>query len=276
MGVITALVLSFVVGIFLTTIEGESTLKKAIFDLQHVVKQLVHKVIVPLLPFHISGLFAAMTYQGQIVEAMSTFLGLFILIIVMHLLFLLTLYIIAGALYGANPLRLMKIMLPTYLTALGTQSSMATMPVNYLNVKKIGIDPKVAEFIVPFGATVLLPGSTMSIVACAVVVMAMFGEPVTVGMIIPFVMMLGVMMVAAPGVPGGAIMAALGALEVSLGFSGEMMAIMMALYFAQDSFGTAVNISGDGAVAMYLNRFLGHKTLNPVSSEEAERGTTNQ
>ena len=272
MSVMSALVFSFIVGIFMTSIKGESTIKKFALDFQHVIKQLVHKVIIPLLPFHISGLFAAMAFEGQIAEAMGIFFRLFALIIIMHLLFLLVMYIIAGAIYKTNPFRLMKIMLPTYLTALGTQSSLATMPVNFLNVKKIGLDQKVSEFIVPFGATILLPGSTMSIVSCAVVVMFMFGAEISLAIVAPFIFMLAITMVAAPGVPGGAIMAALGALEVSLGFSEPMMAIMIALYFAQDSFGTAVNISSDGAVAMYLNRFLGHKKLHPVSAEEAEAG----
>ena len=265
MPIMSALVFSFIVGILMTTIksDGESTIKNIALDFQHIIKELVHKVVIPLLPVHISGLFAQMAFQGQIVEAMGVFFRLFVLIIVMHLLFLFLLYLIAAIIYKDNPFRLMKCMIPTYLTALGTQSSMATMPVNFENVAKIGLDKKVAEFIVPFGATILLPGSTMSIVACAVVVMFMFGEAVSFAIVAPFVFMLAITMVAAPGVPGGAIMAALGALEVSLGFSEPMMAIMIALYFAQDSFGTAVNITSDGAVATYLNRVLGHKELKP-------------
>ncbi|MCL2617935.1 MAG: dicarboxylate/amino acid:cation symporter [Defluviitaleaceae bacterium] len=263
MGIMSALVFSFIVGIFMTTIEGENTLKAVALNFQHVIKQLVHKVVIPLLPIHISGLFASMAYEGMIVEAMGVFFRLFLLIIIMHIAFLIALYAIAASLYKTNPFRLMKIMLPTYVTALGTQSSMATMPVNYINLKKIGLNQKVAEFIVPFGATILLPGSTMSIVACAVVVMFMFNAEVSVFIVAPFIFMLAITMVAAPGVPGGAIMAALGALEVSLGFSEPMMAIMIALYFAQDSFGTAVNISSDGAVALYLNKYMGNHELVP-------------
>ena len=236
MPIMSALVLSFIVGIFMTSIEGESTIKKFMLDFQHVIKQLVHKVIIPLLPIHISGLFASMAFEGMIVEAMGVFFRLFLLIIIMHLLFLFVLYFIAGGLYKTTPFRLMRLMLPTYVTALGTQSSMATMPVNYINLKKIGLNRKVAEF--------------------------------SVLIIAPFIFMLAITMVAAPGVPSGAIMAALGTLQVSLGFSEPMMAIMIALYFAQDSFGTAVNISSDGAVALYLNKFLGHKKLVPIEDNE--------
>jgi len=270
MGVITALATSFIVGTFLTTINGESTLKKVAFDFQHVMKQAITKIIIPIIPFHVSGLFASMAYQGEIAAAMGVFFRLFVMIIVTDILFLFVLYLIAASLYKTNPFSMMKKMIPTYLTALGTQSSLATMPINYVNVRAIGVNQKITDFIVPFGATVLLAGSTMSIVSCAVVVMIMFGMDFNVLTFAPFIFMLGVMMVAAPGVPGGAIMAALGALEVSLGFSGEMMVLMMALYFAQDSLGTAVNITSDGAVAVYLNRIMGHKKLYPISHKEAE------
>ena len=270
MGVITALATSFVVGIFLTNMKGEPTLKKVCFDFQNIMRQGVTKIIIPIIPFHVSGLFAMMAYQGEIAAAMGVFIRLFIMIIITDIIFLFILYLIGASLYGANPFTLMRKMIPTYLTALGTQSSLATMPINYINVRAIGVNSKVVDFIVPFGATILLAGSTMSIVSCAVVVMILFGMEFTFLTVLPFIFMLGIMMVAAPGVPGGAIMAALGALEVSLGFDVPMMAIMMALYFAQDSLGTAVNITSDGAVALYLNRFLGHKKLTPMTHKEAE------
>ena len=270
MGVITALATSFIVGIFLTSAKEESTLKKAAFDFQDIMRQAVTKIIIPVIPFHISGLFALMAYQGEIAAAMGVFVRLFIMIIITDIAFLFVLYLIGASLYGANPFSLMRKMLPTYLTALGTQSSLATMPINYINVRAIGVNAKVTDFIVPFGATILLAGSTMSIVSCAVIVMVLFGMEFSIMTILPFIFMLGIMMVAAPGVPGGAIMAALGAIEVSLGFSPTMMAIMMTLYFAQDSLGTAVNITSDGAVALYLNRILGHKKLTPMTHKEAE------
>jgi Na+/H+-dicarboxylate symporter len=270
MGVITALVTSFIVGIFLTNMKEDSTLKKVCFDFQNVMRQAVTKIIIPIIPFHISGLFASMAYQGEIAAAMGVFARLFAMIAITDILFLFVLYLIGASLYKANPITLMRKMVPTYLTALGTQSSLATMPINYINVRAIGVNAKVTDFIVPFGATILLAGSTMSIVSCAVIVMVLFGMEFTFMTVLPFIFMLGIMMVAAPGVPGGAIIAALGAIEVSLGFGTEMMAIMIALYFAQDSLGTAVNISSDGAVALYLNRIMGHKKLTPMTHKEAE------
>ena len=270
MPTMTALAFAFVVGIFMTTIKGNNVFRQIASNFQHIVKQVIHKIIVPLLPLHISGLFASLAFQGQVFDLMVTFFRLFVVVLALHLLFLFVLYTIAGIIYKVNPFKIMKIMIPTYITALGTQSSLATMPVNMVNVRKIGIDRNVADFVVPFGATILLPGSTMSIVACAVVVMFMFGMEISIAALAPFIFGLAVTMVAAPGVPGGAIIAALGMLEITLGFSEEMMTLMIALYFAQDSFGTAANISSDGAVAMYLNKLSGFHKLNDVSDEETQ------
>lgn len=264
MPVMTALVFSFVVGVALVNMDGESQIKKFFFEFQGIIKSLIAKVIIPLLPVHISAIFANIAYVGQAGDMAVAFLATFILIIAMHIVFLLVVYSIAGSLFKKCPFRLLRKMLPSYMTAIGTQSSAATIPVNLVNVKRLGVKESVAEFVVPLCATINLPGSTMSIVACAIVVMHMYGMDVSLEIIAPFIFGLSVLMIAAPGVPGGAIVAAFGALEGALGFDAVHLAVMTALYIAQDSLGTAVNVTSDGAISMYINRLLGNKTLKDV------------
>jgi Na+/H+-dicarboxylate symporter len=147
-------------------------------------------------------------------------------------------------------------MFPAYMTAIGTQSSAATIPVSLKCLKSIdGVDEEVAEFVAPLGAATHLSGSTITLISCAIAVLALDGISLGFGQIFSFIMMLGVTMVAAPGVPGGAIIAALGLLETMLGFTEAQMGVMMAIYIAQDSFGTAANIMGDGALALIVNKF---------------------
>ncbi|MBQ2484539.1 MAG: cation:dicarboxylase symporter family transporter, partial [Muribaculaceae bacterium] len=186
------------------------------------------------------------------------FMSIIVVIFVMHIGLLLLQYVLAGMVARRNPLRALRTMLPAYLTALGTSSSAATIPVTLKQTRLNGVDEGVSGFVVPLCATIHLSGSAMKITACAVALMLMHGSMPTVGVMVGFVMMLGVMMVAAPGVPGGAIMAALGVLQTMLGFDESMQALMIALYIAMDSFGTACNVTGDGAIAMVVNT-LAHR-----------------
>jgi Na+/H+-dicarboxylate symporter len=152
-------------------------------------------------------------------------------------------------------------MLPAYFTALGTSSSAATIPVTLNQVKRNGVTDGIAGFVVPLCATIHLSGSTMKITACAVALMLMQGMPIDLGHFTAFILMLGVMMVAAPGVPGGAIMAALGVLQTILGFNADQQAVMIALYITMDSFGTACNVTGDGAIALIVDRIYGKRQV---------------
>ena len=145
-------------------------------------------------------------------------------------------------------------MLPAYFTALGTSSSAATIPVTLKSALKNGVSDGIAGFVVPLCATIHLSGSCLKIVACSVALMLMTGMPFDLGMFSGFIFMLGVMMVAAPGVPGGAIMAALGVLQSILGFDAQQQALMIALYITMDSFGTACNVTGDGAIALIVDK----------------------
>ncbi|MGK4272289.1 cation:dicarboxylate symporter family transporter, partial [Parabacteroides johnsonii] len=206
---------------------------------------------------HIFGIFLNMTVSGQVMSVITMFLKVIIVIFVLHVLLLLIQFTVAGSVSGKNPLRLLKNMLPAYATALGTQSSAATIPVTLAQAVKNGVRENIAIFVIPLCATIHLAGSTMKITACAMAIMYMSGEPVTFTSLAGFIMMLGVTMVAAPGVPGGAIMAALGLLQSMLGFNETLQALMIALYIAMDSFGTACNVTGDGAIAVVVNKIAG-------------------
>ena len=240
MDVMTALLLSFTIGLGLSYINGE-TLRESFSDFQKIITKLIEAVIIPLLPLHIFAMF----------------LKVIIVIFVLHVLLLLIQFTIAGSMSGKNPLRLLKNMLPAYATALGTQSSAATIPVTLAQAVKNGVRENIAIFVIPLCATIHLAGSTMKITACAMAIMYMSGEPVTFTSLAGFIMMLGVTMIAAPGVPGGAIMAALGLLQSMLGFNETLQALMIALYIAMDSFGTACNVTGDGAIAVVVDKIAG-------------------
>lgn len=253
MDIMTALLLSFVIGLGLTVMSGDA-LHRVFINFRDIIARLIESVIVPLLPLHIFGIFLNITVSGQVTGIMTMFLKVILVIFVLHILLLLVQFAIAGWIGRRNPLRLLMNMLPAYATALGTQSSAATIPVTLRQVIKNGVRENVAVFTVPLCATIHLSGSTMKIVACAMAILMMSGEPVTLAQFGGFILMLGITMVAAPGVPGGAIMAALGPLQTMLGFNETLQALMIALYIAMDSFGTACNVTGDGAIAVVVDR----------------------
>lgn len=251
--VMSALVLAFVIGLGLSYQEN-STLKKVVKDFETIIMQVIENVIIPLLPIFIMGIFANMAFSGQVYSILSVFLNIIGVIFAMHIFLLILQYVITGAIVKKNPFRLLANMMPAYFTALGTQSSAATIPVTLEQAEKNGVSPKIAGFVIPLCATIHLSGSIMKITACAMALMILEGIPFDFGMFAGFIFMLGIAMVAAPGVPGGAIMAAIGVLQSMLGFSEEMVGLMIALYIAMDSFGTACNVTGDGAIALVVDK----------------------
>ena len=253
LNIMTALVLSFTVGLGLTRLQDD-TLRRAVGGFKEIVVMTIQSVILPLLPIYIFGIFFNMAHSGQVFQVLLVFAKIIGVIFAMHVVLLLAQYAVAGAVSGKNPLRLLSNMLPAYFTALGTQSSAATIPVTLRQTVQNGVQPEVAGFVVPLCATIHLSGSTLKIVACALALMTMQGMDYSFGQVAGFICMLGVTMVAAPGVPGGAIMAALGVLASMLGFSETDQALMIALYIAMDSFGTACNVTGDGALALIVDR----------------------
>ena len=253
MDIMTSLVLAFVIGLGISSIKG-TALQACFADFRDVITKFIEVVIIPLLPLHIFGIFLNITVSGQVAAIIFMFLKVIVFIFILHVALLLIQFTVAGIISKRNPFVMLKTMLPAYLTALGTQSSAATIPVTLRQVLKMGVREQIAVFSVPLCATIHLAGSTLKIVACAMAIMIMAGEPVTIAQFGGFIMMLGIVMVAAPGVPGGAIMASLGLLGSMLGFNETLQALMIALYIAMDSFGTACNVTGDGAIATVVDR----------------------
>ena len=254
MGVMTALILAFVLGLGMANLRGMA-LHAAFNDFRDIIYRTIGKVIIPLLPIFIFGIVLNMSYSGQALSILHVFIKIIGIIFLLHIGVLLFQYCVAGLIARQNPLLMLWRMLPAYITALGTQSSAATIPVTLRQTIANGVNKDVAGFVVPLCATIHLSGSTLKIVACAIALMLMQGNPVEFTHLAGFILMLGVVMVAAPGVPGGAIMAALGVLHSMLGFGDNEQALMIALYITMDNFGTACNVTGDGALAVIINRF---------------------
>ncbi|MFN3709240.1 MAG: dicarboxylate/amino acid:cation symporter [Alishewanella aestuarii] len=252
--VMTALALAFIFGLGIASTQATS-LKQLSDQGRDIIQLLLTRIIIPLLPLYIAGVFAQMAAAGSVFVTLQTFGIVLIMAIVLHWLWIITLFLIAGLKAGKSPLSLIKNMLPAYFTALGTMSSAATIPVSLQATKNNGVKEDVANFTVPLCATTHLAGSTITIVSCAVAVIMMKSnlEIPSLLTMLPFILTLGVVMLAAPGVPGGAVMSAVGLLGSMLGFGEGAIALMIALYMAQDSFGTACNVTGDGAIAVLVD-----------------------
>ncbi|MBW4772097.1 dicarboxylate/amino acid:cation symporter [Prevotella jejuni] len=265
--VMSSLVFSFIVGLGIAY-GGLRTMENLFSEFKNIIEKVIEKAIIPLLPLYIFGVFLSMTHNGQARQVLIVFSQIIIVILVLHVLILVYEFCIAGAIVKRNPFRLLWNMLPAYLTALGTSSSAATIPVTLKQTEKNGVSNEVAGFVVPLCATIHLSGSAMKITACALAICLLTDLPHDPGLFIYFILMLSIIMVAAPGVPGGAIMAALAPLSSILGFNEEAQALMIALYIAMDSFGTACNVTGDGAIALAVNKFFGKKKDKSTLSSE--------
>ena len=259
--VMAALVSSFVIGIGIAYTDSP-TLKKGCSEFRTIIEKTIQVAIIPLLPLYIFGIFLGMTYTGEAYHILLMFVKIICIIFLLHVVILLYEFLIAGLLARKNPLRLLLNMLPAYLTALGTSSSAATIPVTLKQTRKNGVSDEIAGFCVPLCATIHISGSMMKITCCALAVCLISGLPHDLPLFLHFILLLGVCMVAAPGVPGGAAMAALGPLAGVLGFNSDAQALIIALYIAMDSFGTACNVTGDGALAVIIDR-LRQKSRKP-------------
>lgn len=270
-GVMSALAAAFVFGIGISA-TGARDLRSVADQGRDIIDLLLAKVIIPLLPFYIAGVFAEMTVEGTVFTTLKTFGVVLVMAIVMHWLWLSVLFVGTGLALGRSPATLIKNMLPAYFTAIGTMSSAATIPVALKASKNNGVSDAIANFTVPLCATIHLSGSTITLVTCATAVMFLSEHLAIPSLleIFPFIMMLGVVMIAAPGAPGGAVMSALGLLTSMLGFGDASIALMIALYLAQDSFGTACNVTGDGVIALWADHFAkGSETSLPAVEQDA-------
>ena len=258
MSVMTALVLAFVVGLGLAYIQGD-TLRRAASGFEKIITMTIEAVIIPLLPLYIFGIFLDMTAAGEVFRVLMVFVKIIGVIFLLHIVWLVFLYVVSGVVSKRNPFKMLSTMLPAYFTALGTQSSAATIPVTLAQARKMGVSEQVSGFVIPLCATIHMSGSMLKIVACAMALMMMQGMTFNFTLFLGFICLLGITMVAAAGVPGGAIMAALGVLASVLGFSPEDQALMISLYIAMDSFGTACNVTGDGALAAIVDKIKWNK-----------------
>ena len=267
MSVTTALIFAFLLGLGMAGLSSTRMYDLA-EDFRSIVEKFLSYVIIPLLPVYILSVFANMTYAGQVQHILRVFGKVFVMVLVLHWVFLLIVYAIAGLVRKENPFTLLGRMMPAYVTALGTQSSAATIPVTLRSAKEAGVHPRIADFAIPLNANIHLAGSMITITSCSAAVSTMVqGHVPRFSSMIPLILVLGVMMVAAPGVPGGAVMTAVGALQSMLGFSPTMIALIIALHLAQDSFGTATNVTGDGALAAILEGMSSKQLDMPTTAE---------
>lgn len=257
--VTTAIVFAFMVGITISYMRkekiGETTFNIFI-DFEMIVTRILNHFIIPLLPIHIFGIICELTYTGEVFSIIKLFITIYLCIFAMHYIYMLAMFSIAGTISKKNPFRLIKNQISGYLTAVGTQSSAATIPVNIQCGLKNGTSKEIVNFVVPLCATIHLSGSMITITSCVMGVLIMSGMNYSLTTILPFIAMLGIAMVAAPGAPGGAIMSALPFLYmINIDSNGPLGALLIALYLTQDSFGTAINVSGDNAIAIYVDEF---------------------
>ncbi len=258
---LSAVTLAFVLGLCLSTMRGKTigdTLYNGMEDFSVIIDRVLHAVIIPLLPLYICGTFTNMTYSGKTFAILGILWKVFLVVIAMHLIYIVIQFTIAGMLSGKNPIMLIRNQISGYATAIGTQSSAATIPVNLECAKKDGTLDEIANFVVPLCANIHMAGSMITITACATAVCFMYQLPISMATVVPFIITLGIAMVASPGAPGGSIMTALPFLYMVFGpeagdVNGPICAIMVALYITQDSFGTACNVSGDNAIGVIVD-----------------------
>ena len=251
--VMSALVFAFIAGLGIVA-TGAQTLKAAAGEFRALVEKAVSNVIVPLLPAYIFAIFLDMTAAGKAAVVIRTFAAVIAITFALTLLLLVLQFAAAGAVARFNPFRKLWTMLPAYMTAMGTSSSAATIPVTLRQTLANGVRPETANFVIPLCATVHLAGSMIKLVCFTVALLMLAGRTPELGPFMGFIALTGLTMVAAPGVPGGAVMAAVGLIASFFGFTPAEQGLIIALYVSTDGFGTACNITGDGAIALVVDR----------------------
>ena len=257
MSVMSALVLSVLLGLACTWTKAV-VMTELLEEFQKIVLEIVTRVVIPVLPAFIGFTFCALSYEGMITKQLPVFLKVILIVILGHYLWLAVLYIAAGIYSGTNPLDVVKNYGPAYLTAIGTMSSAATLAVALRCAKK-SVPPlrdDMVDFGIPLFANIHLCGSVLTEVFFVMTVSRiLYGNLPGLGTMILFCVLLGVFAIGAPGVPGGTVMASLGLITGVLGFDGTGTALMLTIFALQDSFGTACNITGDGALTLILSGY---------------------
>ena len=254
LSVMSALVLALFLGLAIVWTNSKK-LEAALDEFNNVILSIVHRIIIPILPFFITSTFATLAYEGSITKQLPVFLKVVVIVLIGHFIWLTILYSIGGAISKQNPFNLLKSYGPAYLTAVGTMSSAATLPVALSCAKKSNtLDDDIANFAIPLGSTVQLCGSVLTEVFFVMTVSpVLYGTLPAMGTMVLFIVLLGIFAIGAPGVPGGTVMASLGIISSVLGFDDTGIALMLTIFALQDSFGTACNVVGDGALALILN-----------------------
>ena len=262
--VTSAIIFAFIMGLSISWLKtnGKGEITYNLFaEFSQIITKVLSTTIIPLLPFYIFGSFANMSYSGEVFSILSIFIKIFICVIVLHIIYISTLFVIAGIISKKNPIIFIKNQIPGYVTALGTQSSAATIPINIECAKNNGVSHEIREFVVPLCATIHLAGSIITLTSCVTAILMMHNMPYDIHIIVPFILSLGIAMVAAPGAPGGAVMSALPFLGmIGIASTGNLASLLIALYITQDSFGTAANVSGDNAIAIIIDTIY-HKYI---------------
>lgn len=266
MSVMSALVFSVLVGLAAAWTKSE-TITKCLEEFQKMVLSIVTKIIITILPLFIACTFCGLAYEGSITKQFPVFLMVIAIVMVGHYIWLALLYSLAGAYAGANPMEVLKHYGPAYLTAVGTMSSAATLAVALNGALKSKVLRKdLVNFGVPLFANIHLCGSVLTEVFFVMVVsQVLYGTLPTMGNMVLFCLLLGVFAIGAPGVPGGTVMASLGLITSVLGFDATGTALMLTIFALQDSFGTACNVTGDGALTLMLT---GYAKKNGVEEVE--------
>ena len=254
MDVTTALVTSFMLGLGIVAVKAE-TLTRAASELRDVVTLTIAKVFVPFLPAYVLSVMADLTASGRMSAVGGGAVKITVLAFATTTSVLAIQYVVAGAIVRKNPFKALGTMLPAYLTGWGCCSSAATIPYTLRQTKLNGVSDETADLVIPLCSNVHLAGSMANMVVYAAGLMVLAGEALPIGSFTEYILMISVIAVASPGVPGGVVLASASVAEAALGFSPERYAIMIALYMALDGMGTAVNLTGDGAIALIVDKF---------------------
>ncbi len=256
--VMTSIVLSFVIGIGIIFTDSKG-LKRGFDEFEKIVKLTIEKVIIPGLPIYIFTMICEMSARGVINVVLGTGFKVILTGVVLSIIYLVIQYCIAGLIASRNPLKLLWNILPAYLTGFSICSSSACIPVTYDCTLKNGVRKDIADFVIPLCATVHMCGSAIKLTVTSVAIAYMFGQPIGFGLFLQFALMQAIAAVAAPGVMGGVLMASVGIIGTILGFSDTMTTLVMTLYLALDGYGPAANVSGDGAIAVIIDKLFGKK-----------------
>lgn len=253
MPVMTALITSILFGIAVIVTKSEHW-ENLLMELNKIVLSIVNNFVIKILPVYIATTFATLSYEGAIISELPVFIKIILIVIVGHFIWMTLMYSIAGAISKTNPKEVFKHYLPAYLTAVGTMSSAATLPVALECARKSEtLDPKIRDFAIPLCSNTHLCGSVLTEVFFVMTVSQILDGklPETSNMIV-FIVLLGIFAIAAPGVPGGTVVASLGLITSILGFNDTGTALMLSIFALQDSFGTACNVTADGAIALMV------------------------